>query len=293
MVDFNTRIYSEDDGKIIGAEITVYSDSGNKLGSISVTDAETLQEMQAQLALIDETYFTEERLEEILANISEATAINATRLNGFLSSDFAKASQLSNYAPVNHNHSVNQINGLYDYQITASSYNVDIDSNVNIIVKVTDRATSQPVVGVTIPVLKNGETWQSGTTGVNGTFTLSYTADTWGIVTFSAKNMNCQVNVAGHRVFTGQNLRLIYDNHECMAIVDYTSSTTYGQSYDWKDFVAIANVPSGLRPPKSIYSDISTVSMRIRLTPEGVFQYQTPEGSSSRPYIQCCMNWLY
>ena len=100
MVDFNTRIYSEDDGKIIGAEITVYSDSGNKLGSISVADAETLQEMQAQLALIDETYFTEERLEEILANISEATAINATRLNGFLSSDFAKASQLSNYAPV-------------------------------------------------------------------------------------------------------------------------------------------------------------------------------------------------
>ena len=34
MVDFNTRIFSEDDGKIIGAEITVYSDSGNKIGTL-------------------------------------------------------------------------------------------------------------------------------------------------------------------------------------------------------------------------------------------------------------------
>ena len=158
MVDFNTRIFTEDDGKIIGAEITVLSTSGDNLGSISVANAETLAEMQAQLAVIDETYFTEERLEEILANISENTSINATKLNGFLSSDFAKVSQLSNYAPVSHNHNINQINGLYDYQIYASNYNVNIDSTVNIIVKVTNRATGNPVVGVTVPVLKNNET---------------------------------------------------------------------------------------------------------------------------------------
>lgn len=217
MVDFNTRIFTEDDGKIIGAEITVLSTSGDNLGSISVANAETLAEMQAQLAVIDETYFTEERLEEILANISENTSINATRLNGFLSSDFAKVSQLSNYAPVSHNHSVNQINGLYDYQIYASSYNVNIDSTVNIIVKVTNRATGNPVVGVTVPVLKNNEAWQSGTTGVNGTFQLSYTADTWGLTTFSAKTQNCQINVCGWKLVqyplkTNNNYVMIYSD---------------------------------------------------------------------------------
>lgn len=200
MVDFNTRIFTEDDGKIIGAEITVLSTSGDNLGSISVANAETLAEMQAQLAVIDETYFTEERLEEILANISENTSINATKLNGFLSSDFAKVSQLSNYAPVSHNHNINQINGLYDYQIYASNYNVNIDSTVNIIVKVTNRATGNPVVGVTVPVLKNNETWQSGTTGVNGTFSLSYTADTWGLTTFSAKTQDSiQILIKGYK----------------------------------------------------------------------------------------------
>lgn len=197
MVDFNTRVFTEDDGKIIGAEITVYSDSGDKIGLIDVADAETLEEMQTQLAVIDETYFTEARLATILANTNENTVINATKLSGFLSSDFAKVSDLSSYAPVSHSHSKSQITDFYDYQIYASAYNVNIDGSVNITVKVTNRATGNPVVGVTVPVLKNNSSWKSGTTGVNGTFSLSYTADTWGITTFSAKTQNCQINVTG------------------------------------------------------------------------------------------------
>ena len=195
MVDFNVRTYSEDDGRIIGAEVTVISTSGDNLGSISVANAETLAEMQAQLAVIDETYFTEERLAEILENINESQEINATKLSGFVSSDFAKVSQLSAYAPASHTHPVSQITNLYDYQISASSYNVNIDSDVNITVKVTNRATGRPVTGVTVPVLKNNSTWKSGTTGVNGTFQLTYTADTWGLTTFSANTVNIQIYV--------------------------------------------------------------------------------------------------
>ena len=200
MVDFNTRVFTEDDGKIIGAEITVYSDSGDKIGLIDVADAETLEEMQTQLAVIDETYFTEARLATILANTNENTVINATKLSGFLSSDFAKVSDLSSYAPVSHSHSKSQITDLYDYQIYASAYNVNIDGSVNITVKVTNRATGNPVVGVTVPVLKNNSSWRSGTTGVNGTFSLSYTADTWGLTTFSANTVNTQINVKGYKL---------------------------------------------------------------------------------------------
>ena len=261
MVDFNTRIFSEDDGKIIGAEITVISTSGDNLGSISVANAETLAEMQAQLALIDETYFTEERLEEILANISENTAINATRLNGFISSDFAKVSQLSNFAPVNHNHNLNQINGLYDYQIYASSYNVNIDSTVNIIVKVTNKATGNPVVGVTVPVLKNNESWQSGTTGVNGTFQLTYTADTWGLTTFSANTVNTQINVKGYKLVETVNtnnltiktytdgIRVVYAISGTTTIQQgvLTSKVTYKPLYDITIEINPAKDNSGAR----------------------------------------------
>ena len=255
MVDFNTRIFTEDDGKIIGAEITVLSTSGDNLGSISVANAETLAEMQAQLAVIDETYFTEERLEEILANISENTSINATKLNGFLSSDFAKVSQLSNYAPVSHNHNINQINGLYDYQIYASNYNVNIDSTVNIIVKVTNRATGNPVVGVTVPVLKNNETWQSGTTGVNGTFSLTYTADTWGLVMFSTNTTNTQINVGGWRVVQDDGIYYLkYNDKLVYASINYATSVNWSTtlSHLGAEWLQDRTHNIDLRPPMPI-----------------------------------------
>ena len=199
MVDFNTRVFTEEDGKIIGAEITVYSDSGDKLGLIDVADATTLNWMQEQLTVIDETYFTEERLEELLSNASEAVEINATLLNGFNSSYFAKASQLNNYALVNHTHSKVQITDLYNYEITASDYNVDIDGSVTLTVRVTNQSGAG-VTGVSVPVSKNGVNWQSGITGVNGYFNLTYTASEWGIVTFSAGNASVQVNVKGWKL---------------------------------------------------------------------------------------------
>ena len=246
MVDFNVRTYSEDDGRIIGAEVTVISTSGDNLGSISVANAETLAEMQAQLAVIDETYFTEERLEEILENINESKEINATKLSGFVSSDFAKVSQLSAYAPASHTHPVSQITNLYDYQITASSYNVNIDSNVNITVKVTNRATGRPVTGVTVPVLKNNSTWKSGTTGVNGTFSLSYTADTWGLVTFSANNSSIQVKVGGWQsrgtIATG--VKLYVNGETRIAMVNGVNLSLPARSAEH----SIAEIPSEYAP---------------------------------------------
>ena len=291
MVDFNTRIFSEDDGRIIGAEITVLSTSGDNLGSISVANAETLAEMQAQLAVIDETYFTEERLEEILENISENTTINATQLNGFLSSDFAKASQLSNYAPVSHNHSVSQINGLYDYQIYASNYNVNIDSTVNIIVKVTNRATGNPVVGVTVPVLKNNESWQSGTTGVNGTFSLSYTADTWGLTTFSAKTQNCQINVKGWRSAGNSDFSIRY-NQDTVQLQINVASTNFPVQF--QSFTG-QTIPNNLKPATPVISPCyNNTNLLVAVNPStGEIQRRSMTGNGYTGACSCNLTWSY
>ena len=247
MVEFTTRIFSEQGGQTIGCEVTVYSDQGDKIGNIAVTDAASITELQQRLAVIDETYFTEERLQAILANSQETNNINATSLNGFVSSDFAKVNQLSNYARLSHNHTKNQITDLYNYQISASKYNVDIDTDVTITVKVTNQQ-GNPVVGVTVPVLKDNEAWKSGTTGVNGTFSLTYTADTWGLVMFSTNNNNLQIKVDGFKLIQSNVTYALYvdeSTHIAQIRVVRTGVTIVsGHSFIYSDFV----IPTKYRP---------------------------------------------
>ena len=269
MVDFNTRIFSEDDGKIIGAEITVYSDSGNKLGSISVADAETLEQMQEQLAVIDETYFTEERLATILSNINESQEINATKLAGFLSSDFAKTSQLSNYAPLSHNHSVSQISDLYEYSMHAPKYNVNSGDTATVVVRVTKN--DQPVVGVTVPVLLNNMVWMSGVTGSNGNFALSYTTTTWGIINFSAGKKNIQVNVTGWKqvqTFMNGGVEALTDGQNlCMKF-----HREGNVNYDSHKLYLIGTLNSDYRPSgwvEVIANDYDSQNTYIRIESDG------------------------
>ena len=164
-----------------------------------------------------------------------------------MSSDFAKVNQLSNYARLSHNHTKNQITDLYNYQISASKYNVDIDTDVTITVKVTNQQ-GNPVVGVTVPVLKDNEAWKSGTTGVNGTFSLTYTADTWGLVMFSTNNNNLQIKVDGFKLIQSNVTYALYvdeSTHIAQIRVVRTGVTIVsGHSFIYSDFV----IPTKYRP---------------------------------------------
>lgn len=76
-----------------------------------------------------------------------------------------------------------------------------------------------------------------------------------------------------------------------MAVVNYHPTGSYAQDVSWRDFTAITNVPQGLRPSSSVYSETASQNLRFRLANTGVFQYQTPNGSVSAPYIQCVLTW--
>lgn len=81
---FETRIYNYSaDDKIIGAEVTVYDEEGDKIDSIIVTDKTKLQQLEEALSFIDESYVQYTNLTEILTNLEEANVINATKLNGY------------------------------------------------------------------------------------------------------------------------------------------------------------------------------------------------------------------
>ena len=93
---FETKIYSYSaDEKIIGAEVTVYDEEGDKIDSIVITDETELQRLQEALDVIDDTYVKYTALNGILENQDESTPINATQLNGHQGDEFVLLTELT------------------------------------------------------------------------------------------------------------------------------------------------------------------------------------------------------
>lgn len=111
MVDFKSKIYYEDNDEIIGAEVTVYSQEGDNIGSIQVTSKQDFDDLKARLDGLDETYVLINGLEAALNNIT----IDAQTLEGYSSTDFARYehSHANEYAATNHS-STNNTYGLGD-----------------------------------------------------------------------------------------------------------------------------------------------------------------------------------
>lgn len=262
MVDFKTRIFTESDNDIIGAEVIVFSDQGTRIGSIEIANAEDLNALREELEVIDETYFDETRLNAVLANSQESTTINATSISGYSSSDLAKVSQLSGYALTNHTHVKTSITDLYNYSISCSNYNPTIDTDISVTVKVTNQA-GNPVVGHTVSILKNNSSWKSGTTGSNGEFTTTYTCSEWGLITFSASNEKLQCNVTGFREIQHNITYYLYvDESQRLAQIRVNRSNvtiTTGDGFKYNDF----SIPSKYRPTQNSFAPIGRTAPTI------------------------------
>lgn len=97
IIRFETKIYNYSaDEKIIGAEVTVYDEEGDKIDSIIVTDQTQLQQLEEALETIDTRYVLLTALQDILANIQETNNINATRLNGHQGDEFVLLTDIQN-----------------------------------------------------------------------------------------------------------------------------------------------------------------------------------------------------
>ena len=271
MVDFKTRIFTESDNDIIGAEVIVFSDQGTRIGSIEIANAEDLNALREELEVIDETYFDETRLNAVLANSQESTTINATSISGYSSSDLAKVSQLSDYALTNHTHVKTSITDLYNYSISCSNYNPTIDTDISVTVKVTNQA-GNPVVGHTVSILKNNSSWKSGTTGSNGEFTTTYTCSEWGLTTFSANNMYNQIKVTGFKKVLNNTTYSLWvdESTRNAAVLANRSGVTIGagDGFNYNDF----KIPSNYRPSTNSFVTVG------RTTP-GVINYIWTDGT--------------
>ena len=290
MVDFKTRIFTESDNDIIGAEVIVFSDQGTRIGSIEIANAEDLNALREQLEVIDETYFDETRLNAVLANSQESTTINATSISGYSSSDLAKVSQLSGYALTNHTHVKTSITDLYNYSISCSNYNPTIDTDISVTVKVTNQA-GNPVVGHTVSILKNNSSWKSGTTGSNGEFTTTYTCSEWGLITFSANTVNKQILVKGYKTIkddSGIRVRVNGDSVECRIVISSTTFTTSFTQFTGQ------TIPEGYRPNTTItMPSYSNTNLLVAVQSNGNIMRRSMTGSNYTGACDCLLTWKY
>lgn len=246
MVDFETQVYDKsatDD--IVGVEVIVKNDVGEVIETIQVhnkTEFEALvDELNSKLDVLDETYvqfaddseLAGQNLDTILENSNEDAVINALTLNGFSSDRFSKTG---------HTHTKSDISNMLNYEIAASSYNVNIDSEVTISVTVTDMR-DRPVANSPVVIKKNGEGWVNGYTNSQGVFSSVYTASEWGVCRFSIKSYVCFINVNGWKQVYNNGGLVIYKNNSLTKMVcdvrnfscpsgGWTTVRTYDSTYN-------------------------------------------------------------
>jgi len=103
MVDYKTRIFYETETGMMGAEVKLYSEEGENIDNIIITSESKLKEIAEKVLEMDDTYIDREELTTILLNASETLTINATRFQGYVPGDFARALHShSEYAQINH-----------------------------------------------------------------------------------------------------------------------------------------------------------------------------------------------
>jgi len=108
MVQIKTKVYNYSaDEKIIGAEVIIYNEDGDKVKSIVIVDETEIQELREELDNLDNTYVDQTELTQILTNTGESITINATTLNGVAGDQFVLESSLLNrrMTPTSHSSS--------------------------------------------------------------------------------------------------------------------------------------------------------------------------------------------
>lgn len=190
MTKLETEIYKKDEENVIGAKVIVSADNGQTIDNIKIINETEFQELKKKLNVLGDTYvqFEEESnlsgntLDDILKNEEENAVINATYLNGYQSSYYAKS---------NHIHTKENITNLYDYDISLPKYNLKIGESIPVTVRVTDMSGT-PVKNMNIAIERDDAPWVNGHTNNNGEFSSSFTATSFGLVTFAVNSQKVQ-----------------------------------------------------------------------------------------------------
>ena len=103
MIDYKTRIFYETETGMLGAEVKLYSEEGENIDNIIITSESKLKEIADAVIDIADNSIDMTELTNILLNATEQITINATRFQGYIPADFARALHShSEYAEIYH-----------------------------------------------------------------------------------------------------------------------------------------------------------------------------------------------
>ena len=96
MVNYKVRAFYEKDTGSVGADLIIYSDTGDVIDTLLITTQGQYNELVSRLDGIDQQYLDLNELKQYLQNTGDTEiTINATKLNGLTVEEFARQ---------NHNH---------------------------------------------------------------------------------------------------------------------------------------------------------------------------------------------
>lgn len=143
----------------------------------------------------------------------------------------------------------------YKYKIWCSSYNISIDDDVTVYVKVYDQH-NQVVSGKVITLMKDNTQVSSKQTNSDGEANWTVTCDTWGLITFSVEEESTQVNVTGWKNvamagYNGKIYNIKSDGNLCCFEANIslttvsTGSTTLFSFTNASDYLPYASIQGG------------------------------------------------
>lgn len=99
MVDFKTKTYVNEDNQLVGAEVTVFSKTGENIGNIVITNSEDLEDIEDRLTGLEDSVVSKETLSTELTKLD----VNAATLDGHGSDYFAQVAHTHHdLAPIPH-----------------------------------------------------------------------------------------------------------------------------------------------------------------------------------------------
>lgn len=147
----------------------------------------------------------------------------------------------------------------YNYSLTASNYNPNIDNNIDLTVTVTD-VFGAPLQNKNITLYHNGNMVSTKATNSDGVAVWNYNCNTWGMQFFSVNDVICQVYVDGWRKIDGSDGgswslyrnkthgKLVF-NRWLSGNINGWTNTTWGGQANWRLFNDSAKV---IRPDQPL-----------------------------------------
>ena len=108
MVTFNTNVINKSPDEIMGCEVTIYSESGDKIESIHIADEKGFKELQEKINNLEGDFVTVSSLSTTLKNEENSEAINAGLLNGKKSDYYATRDHTHGDLYLDNSHALNR-----------------------------------------------------------------------------------------------------------------------------------------------------------------------------------------